>query len=406
MITYQIHGICNFEVFLLTYYILYYMSSNDYNTNDLSGNTNEQIRQYEPAGYLQQDLGCENTQNILLEQRSRFLKSRKIPIRFEHISPYTGNTASYLYSEGESKTPLYTQQQLDMRRKAEILQYNKNSSQSNKLTRAQRYAKIVSGPFQRKTQSVVDSSGQVTIFNLTSCETDKYVPTSTTKSNVPGKPMILQYDPNVPLYNYGENFNNSQLDEDEEEKPWNIVTSTIILLEDNISSTVFSVFIGNIDNAFTLYNVIIPISLFIEGNVDDIQNQGQETIQINAIELKILFGSSNVNASYVSNIQQLTDIQVQFNTTATNSSTNFKLTQYVGNLNINDLRLSTQYGFIYDIQLKVNVNTNTLLGQYSNVVTGGFSNISSSDYTTNQNVNIISPQPGDLSQFSLFDITD
>ena len=79
MITYQIHGICNFEVFLLIYYILYYMSSNDYNTNGLSGNTNEQIRQYEPAGYLQQDPGCEDTQNILLQQRSRFLQSRKIP---------------------------------------------------------------------------------------------------------------------------------------------------------------------------------------------------------------------------------------------------------------------------------------------------------------------------------------
>ena len=218
--------------------------------------------------------------------------------------------------------------------------------------------------------------------------------------------MILQYDPTVPLYNYEDNFNNSQLNEEEEEKPWNIITSTNILLEDNIDTTVFSIFVGNIDNAFTLYNVIIPLSLFIEGNVDDIQNQGQETIQINAIELKILFGNSNVNASYVSNIQQLTDIQVDFNTTATDSNNYFKLTQYVGNLNVNDLRLSTQYGFIYDIQLKINVNTNTLLGQYSNIITGGFANISSSEYTTNQNINIISPQPGDLSQFALFNISD
>ena len=70
------------------------------------------------------------------------------------------------------------------------------------------------------------------------------------------------------------------------------------------------------------------------------------------------------------------------------------------------MRLSTQYGFIYDIQLKINVNTNTLLGQYSNIITGGFANISSSEYTTNQNINIISPQPGDLSQFSLFNISD
>ena len=96
----------------------------------------------------------------------------------------------------------------------------------------------------------------------------------------------------IPLYNYGENFNNSQLNQEEEEKPWNIITSTNILLEDNIDIKVFSIFVGNIDNAFTLYNVIIPISLFIEGNVDDIQNQDQEIIQINAIELKILFGNS------------------------------------------------------------------------------------------------------------------
>lgn len=79
-----------------------------------------------------------------------------------------------------------TQQQLDMRRKVEILKYNssKSSSQTNSLTRNQIFSKIVSG-------------------NFTPCPADsgsKRV--STTASDVPGPPMDLFEDPNIPLYNY------------------------------------------------------------------------------------------------------------------------------------------------------------------------------------------------------------
>lgn len=382
------------------------MSGNSYsNTSSSDSDGINKIRQYEPAGYLQQDTACQATQNILLSQRNRFLKSRPRTIRFEFVSPYTGKTASHEYNETESKSALYTQEQLDMRRKAEILQYNKSSSKGNKMTRAQRYSQIASGAFQRKTQSQVDANGRVTIFNISSCSTDKYVPTSTTKSDVPGKPMMLFYDPSVPLYNYAEKINNTQFEEEESEETWVHTTTYDIFLQDNTSTTIFSITIGKIDNAFTLYDINIPIAIYMEGNVNDLQNQEQETIQINAIELSIYYGNSIVNVTYNSNIQDLIDTDVQFTTTASLSDDSFKLTQYIGNLKINNLRLSTQYGFIYDMHLKVNVNTNALLGDYSNVITGCYANILSSQQV-NKNVTIHSPLLNDLPSLQQFSISE
>lgn len=370
---------------------------------DFSNGINK-VRQFEPAGYLQNDVTCNSLQNTLLNQRDLFLKSRKMPLRFEFTSPYTNKGASYDYADGESRQGLYTQSQLDMRRKAEILQYNKTSSSGNQLTKAQKYAKIVSGPFQRNTQTVTDENGEVTVYNLTSCETDKYVPTSTTKSNVPGKPIMLYYDKDVPLYNYGEQLNNSDFTEEESDEPWKFTTASNIFLQDNIDTTVFFITVGHIDNAFTYYNVTIPIALYIEGNVNNIQNQEQEAIKINALQISIMYGDSSVNASYSSNADEIMNQVVTFNTSTTELDSSFKLTQYIGNLNINNLRLSTQYGFTYFIKVKINVNTNTLIGAYSNLSTGAYSNILFKSITTNNNVNIVSPLNEDLPDLILFNV--
>jgi hypothetical protein len=79
-----------------------------------------------------------------------------------------------------------TQQQLNMRRKAEILKYNstKSSTQTNGITKNQLFSKIVS-------------------TNYTPCSVDaNNKPVSTSSSGIPGPPMYLFEDPNVTLYNY------------------------------------------------------------------------------------------------------------------------------------------------------------------------------------------------------------
>lgn len=65
-----------------------------------------------------------------LQQRTAFLQMSMPSLRFDGVAnPYL-NTG-------------YTPAQLDMRRKVEILQYNKNSSQTNKLTKSQKFANAI-----------------------------------------------------------------------------------------------------------------------------------------------------------------------------------------------------------------------------------------------------------------------
>ena len=80
----------------------------------------------------------------------------------------------------------FTQEQLNMRRKVEILKYNatKSSSQTNAPTRKQVFSKIIT-------------------TNYRPCPVETITkPISTTASNIPGRPMYLFEDPNVLLYNY------------------------------------------------------------------------------------------------------------------------------------------------------------------------------------------------------------
>lgn len=92
----------------------------------------------------------------------------------------------------------YTQFQLDMRRKAEILQYkgsgggNNGGSKKNSLTKKQLWAQAVRTPLTPPTpQSIIN----------TNCG-DDIVVTGSQSSNVPGPNIPLYLDPSIPLYNY------------------------------------------------------------------------------------------------------------------------------------------------------------------------------------------------------------
>lgn len=84
----------------------------------------------------------------------------------------------------------FTKQQLDMRRKAEILKYNptRSNSQTNASNQKEKFSQIMRGSYK---QCQVDTPSKLV---------------STTASDVPGPPMYLYEDPNVKLYNYRNDF--------------------------------------------------------------------------------------------------------------------------------------------------------------------------------------------------------
>jgi hypothetical protein len=86
-------------------------------------------------------------------------------------TPYTGSV---------------TQDQLNMRRKAEILKYNstQTNTQTNAPTKKEVFSQIMRGSYK---QCTVDT---------------RSIPVSTTASDVPGKPIYLFENSAIPLYNY------------------------------------------------------------------------------------------------------------------------------------------------------------------------------------------------------------
>ena len=135
---------------------------------------------------------CEKNQKI---KREKALLN--IPLnRVTPVSPY----------------PTYTRFQLDMRRKVEILKYENNAtnSKTNNLTKKQQWSMLVNGNTKNGSQaSLLQVQKGITPIP---CPQDELLPTLTTACDVPGKVIVLQLDPNIPLYNY---VNNSAFPQNE-----------------------------------------------------------------------------------------------------------------------------------------------------------------------------------------------
>ncbi len=458
-------------------------------------------------GYLQPDPNCDT--NNIFNMRNIFLRNqraRRLPLRFEIISPYTNTTLSQVNNTPQQ----FTEEQLNMRRKAEILQYKKNSSQSSSLTKKQKFSKLVSGPFQRKTktlyvfnivytlnnlieeiidsnnsssyfnftlgsrnqnilslitngintiyanilsislnsfntsiinnnininitetvtfisreeieQIITDVSGQIydviqtnsgayngelkfyhftmtsaltfnsSIFNVGPCKTDLFIPTLSSSSDIPGPIVELKYDPNVPLYNYAQGQSNAISEQEEDIEPWTFSTSNNIeIIGFNVEQTLLSLTIGVIDNDFTIFNFKTPIGFYIKGIAKSNSPQLNEVFTISSIDVIVNFGSTVISDLTPTIITDKIVRSIDFNVNAINNQ-EFEMVYYLGELVVNNLRLSTQYGFIYDIKLKFNVFT-TLNGNYENLLIGNYLNLENKINSINNiAVNSVSP---------------
>jgi hypothetical protein len=106
------------------------------------------------------------------------------PTRINIVSPY----------------PSFTRPQLDMRRKVEILKYSNNnsSSKTNNFSKKQQWSMLVNGITKNSSQAIVSSE----LPEVLECPLDDLIPTSSSSCDVPGKSILLQLDPTIPLYNY------------------------------------------------------------------------------------------------------------------------------------------------------------------------------------------------------------
>ena len=110
-------------------------------------------------------------------QRKKQMVFSVPPIRLEKSSPY----------------PSYTKLQLDMRRKAEVLQYKGNSqaSKGNNLTKKQQYGKIISGYNQFRSYATLYNTEATVVYNEeTDISSVTYTTTASKVSRANKKPLL------------------------------------------------------------------------------------------------------------------------------------------------------------------------------------------------------------------------
>lgn len=343
----------------------------------------------------------------ILQRRSMFLSMFSPGPRNTPISPY----------------PNFSQAQLDMRRKVEILQYKKNSTQSTQPTKAKKYASVVRGSYRANSNKI--------------CDRDLSKPTLTTASGIPGPPMILQYDPTVPLYNYitNQNVNASVVPITNWETKLNenifsttVITPTQQLNNGNVFITTYSVpekeilslCISNTNNlSSNNFNFRIPIGIYVSGSNNCTQSISVDFYLINA-RLNVYYYPNSkyyttdsskslfVNGNLLSSQIQLNDISGSFVVNGKSNifspPINFEGTQYFANLYAPNIILDVNNGDVYNFNLSYNIYTvvyvkdiigNTIIGNtiISNYNAGIYTNISPTTSAVNCS---FTPQPSSV----------
>ena len=135
--------------------------------------------------------------------------NRQLWTRF---TPNCRNSNLYDSATGAKLTPIQVDEVYDMRRKTEILKYNKNVGG---LTKSQKYAKASRGELMRQignenkylSQSTGAGVGPFTLVCPSTPETRARLQCGLTSAcGVPGKERLLCYDPSVNLYNYTKTY--------------------------------------------------------------------------------------------------------------------------------------------------------------------------------------------------------
>ena len=342
--------------------------------------------------------------NVLCDQRKKQMIFNAPQARYTPINPYNG---------------VFTKEQLDMRRKAEILKFNNTSSTSktNNLTKAQKFAQIVSGKaqkqnYQDRTITTIDQNGIYNTVNvkypnkliinkalqsdigaveilgntgyftysilpngfLVNCQQDNLIPTPTYASGIPGPITTLIDDESVPLYNYtNTTINNaaySQSQIADNATMWKVNSLKNIKLLTNNSVNVGSVLIKpNVEENSYVFTLEIPIGVYDIGNPG--VNGGSARITITDIALVVKYSGSTVQQSNINISLTKNSFNSKISVNYTELSNPINGYNYFADLdiiNISGILLNTTPGYIYDFYLTLNinsVNSNSTFNNYS-----------------------------------------
>jgi hypothetical protein len=312
-----------------------------------------------------------------IEQRKQLQLLNVPPPRYDNLAknPYQKlNPATGLF---------FTQYEISMRRKAEILTYNSllSSTQTNNLTRSQKWSKLVQNRqiSQSYLQKYQQSNGQI---QLPTCP-----PTPSTSCGVPGPLVYISKDPNVPLYNYLNDVLTAPYSIQVPEVNTNVFeyysttdsycpTSPMTNYQYAPCSTVRLITPINPNYTFSMN---IPLSVYVEADVsyNGIQVQYTDpsavTLWLSSASIQVMYSTSatqitstpvySLSGDYMPNhpmvisVNNMT-IYPRTNIQSQNPEKNrFFVYAYFGVLNISNVVLPCQPDYIYDIKLALNFNS-------------------------------------------------
>lgn len=250
----------------------------------------------------------------------------------------------------------YTKAQLDMRRKAEVLQYKKSNSQTTgQMTKRGKYAKLfnVAG-------------------NNNICPLDLYLPTPSSSSNVPGPVTILQYNESVPLYNYASDADNYADLNPDANAQFQLYAENNILVSNGSKVTVARLLINNPSNAKSIFTVTIPIGIYISADVSG-SSIYESVARITSVSIGAYYNGTLVTGTNET-FTSFSDKNVKI--TSASSKSVFSGTLYLGCLTTT-ITLPTQKGFIYELRMSAESSiVIQFSGTYTNRTFGMFANIS------------------------------
>jgi len=293
-------------------------------------------------------------------QHNQYIMYRPHLPRYELKSPY--------------EVGQYTQQDLNMRRKAEILLYNNQSSKGNTLTKNQKWSLI--------------NKRATTPFNNRVCKNGNIL-TPSSACDVPGPPIELYLDPNVPLYNYNTNdkyYNTSSI---EKRKEWDFSAKRDIEYKSKQESECFIIVYNSSKIGTTTYQFITPLALTIQGNKLDFPKL--TFTQVDTINIKIINPKCFVYYSDRRVLRAQTESITLPNfdfTIQLYQGGDFSASKYIGALETKGVPLRTEQQFVYTISFSFEIIT-TLYDINGNAI-GGQSDVTI--YTEDVISNLIDQQ--------------
>jgi hypothetical protein len=281
----------------------------------------------------------------MIIQKSRFQLMNIPPIRYDNLA---NNPYKLTYPGTSIK---FTKFDLDMRRKVEILKYNANNSstQTNSFTKAELYAQAISGKYQQRTYTnsfVKDNSKN---NQLNTCPIIK---TPTSACGVPGPVIYLYEDNNVPVYNYTTNIDGNYGSLVQSVNPYNTTWDytkdtniTGMKTPTTFTTIITSLFIYYNDVPFKTFTITTPISIDFQGSASSLISQNI-SFKIVSIKTNILYN----NILYIPTDAYIINYPINEITITDISSNTFSGKCFLGILEIKNVILPIQKGFIFDIK--------------------------------------------------------